>query len=152
MQGPKPEHVHMRQFGSRRPAVIRGGCDATQSGMKTPRQVEDSSQVEDYNPGTASEEAPRTVLPVRGQSTVVQDIETEGCASRDAPGAKSFTPHEPAASHSLTCLLPRTTSWSREKKGNLRAGTMRSQISRTTERPSCDARLFCAFPDLGSWP
>ena len=133
----------MGQLGSKRLAVIGGGCDTARSGMKTPRQVED------YNPGTASEEVPRTVLPVRGQSTVVQDTETESCASRDAPGAKFFTPHEPAASHSLTCLLPRTASWSREKKGNPSAGTTGPRTSRTTERPSCDAQLLCAFPDLG---
>lgn len=94
MQGPKPEHVHMGQLGSRRPAVIRGGCDAARSGMKTPHQVEDSSQVEDYNPGTASEEAPRTVLPVRGLSTVVQSLEIRVLCIK---GCDRFT-HSRAAS------------------------------------------------------
>ena len=42
-----------------------------------------SSQIESYNPGTASHKAPRTVMPIRHQNTVTWASETKGCALND---------------------------------------------------------------------
>lgn len=50
------------------------------------KEVGDSSQMKNYNSGTASQKAVRIVLLIRGQGTVTQIFQRGGCILNDVDG------------------------------------------------------------------